>query len=377
MVKPHYIVRNGQSLFDVAIHLFGHQDGAFSLLLDNPGVDHAPLYPGQKLFYTPVELNKDVLKYIKQKNYHPATAGEMSDAPIPEVEPPLMINVTEVSGEVHAVEAGSDVSCQWPILVLLDESESIVITPIMNYPPAGIIIAPDAEVRLNGVHYDNVRSGGMIDVISPVAPEPEGYRYVDVIQSNLKTVSYAAFDHGWQIANNIYDRAHPSNPIIHAALDMQPANPAHAGYLLKDNNLHGHKWRYTTVDGHYCDGSSWHDLDGDEVFVFNMIIFDHLLGRKLFRRITGLTGINIVSPSATWGGENGWRNSSVDDLHALKVEGYTGLNYAISQYESLWTSFIVSPTQAIIYKADVSMENRYGLQAINVGIWGQIIWKYF
>lgn len=83
MTKPFYIVQDGQSLYDVSIELFGHQDGIYSILDDNLFLNLDALYPGQKLYYTPQVLDKKVVQEVKKKSLVFATSSSMTDAPLP------------------------------------------------------------------------------------------------------------------------------------------------------------------------------------------------------------------------------------------------------------------------------------------------------
>lgn len=81
--KPYIIVEEGQGLKDIALMLFGSVDGISSLLTDNAGLNDEPLHAGQKLYYSPAVLNKEVVDYYTKNAYGPASAGTMNDAPLP------------------------------------------------------------------------------------------------------------------------------------------------------------------------------------------------------------------------------------------------------------------------------------------------------
>lgn len=155
MVKLFIIVQDGQSLYDISVQLFGHQDGVASLLWDNPGVDLDALYPGQKLYYTPAVMDKVVLEYIQRKSYVPATASEMNDAPVPPPAPPVdMIIVTQADGSEDEVPIGENVTCSFPIIHLLN-SENEVFDTIDGYPSEGNYLLADInyEVIVDGELY--------------------------------------------------------------------------------------------------------------------------------------------------------------------------------------------------------------------------------
>lgn len=82
-----YIVEPGQSLIDVAILLFGNADGVADLLLANDNLSYGSLYPGQVLYYLPLELNKEVKSIYQKTGYIPATASDMNEAPVPPIAP--------------------------------------------------------------------------------------------------------------------------------------------------------------------------------------------------------------------------------------------------------------------------------------------------
>lgn len=81
--KPYITVEEGQGLKDIALMLFGSVDGIPSLLTDNAGLNDEPLYAGQKLYYTPGVLNKEVVDFYSKNGYGPASAGAMNEAPLP------------------------------------------------------------------------------------------------------------------------------------------------------------------------------------------------------------------------------------------------------------------------------------------------------
>jgi hypothetical protein len=66
---------NNQSLFDIALQVYGDATGAFQLALDNDLSITADLTPGQTLKYDPVNvINRQVVEYYQINNIKPATA---------------------------------------------------------------------------------------------------------------------------------------------------------------------------------------------------------------------------------------------------------------------------------------------------------------
>lgn len=79
-----------------------------------------------------------------------------------------------------------------------------------------------------------------------------------------QTPSYANYDDGWNLANNIYDYTPPANPIYLAELDHDNATPANAFITLKNNNAFGNTARFT-------------DDSGGQTYS-NSYLIDHLTG---------------------------------------------------------------------------------------------------
>lgn len=166
MMKPQYIVQDGQSLFDVSLELFGHQDGVFSILLDNEGLDHDSLYPGQVLFYTPEVMDKKVLQEVKKKGIVFATATYMNDAPVPPPPPESDVVVihlypsTTLSLEAPAeytVPPAQVLNEELEVIVLLGPDESYIIykakikntlgVTIYELMPGEIEVVPDMTAK--------------------------------------------------------------------------------------------------------------------------------------------------------------------------------------------------------------------------------------
>lgn len=77
------IALNNQSLFDIALQVYGDATGAFMLAKENGLSITADLTPGQVLQYDPTNvINKQVVDYYRVNNIKPATA--ITEEPTPE-----------------------------------------------------------------------------------------------------------------------------------------------------------------------------------------------------------------------------------------------------------------------------------------------------
>lgn len=74
---------------------------------------------------------------------------------------------------------------------------------------------------------------------------PSGILYQRPVLTG-QTTSYANYDDGWNLANNVYDYTRPANPATVAELDHDAAEPF---ITLKQNNAFGNKNRFTDDAG--------------------------------------------------------------------------------------------------------------------------------
>ncbi len=135
-----------------------------------------------------------------------------------------------------------------------------------------------------------------------------------------QVTSYANFDEGYNIANDVYDYSSPANPLVKAELDMDAVNPF---ITLKENNAFGNTNRFT-------------DSLGGQDYATTYII-DHL---------TGLAWENVLHNNAspdTWAGFlaeanaltsltfSDWRMATLSEILTIFINhgnGTEGLNYA-------------------------------------------------
>lgn len=150
MVKSRVIVEDGQSLFDVSIMLFGHQDGIFSLIDDNPDVDLTTLTAGQLLYYTPAVLDKATLELYTKRNYKPATSDDMNYAPIPPAPPSTNAVIIHLYGlDDVSVDAPGEFTVP-PSVVEFDSGD-----PSVNLSPGETLTIPACPTIENVIIKDS------------------------------------------------------------------------------------------------------------------------------------------------------------------------------------------------------------------------------
>ena len=76
------IVENNQSVWDIAVQVYGDYSGVKQMMLDNPGVVNfdGALKPGTKLVMNGSVINRNIVDYLSKEGIKPATAlNEMID----------------------------------------------------------------------------------------------------------------------------------------------------------------------------------------------------------------------------------------------------------------------------------------------------------
>lgn len=129
-------------------------------------------------------------------------------------------------------------------------------SPITNL--AGFNFSPASVTVVDGLNqYELFPSDSY--TCTPVTPL-SGITYQQIPFSG-QTTSYNTYDEGWLLANNVFDRTPPTNPIHTAELDYTALDPYNT---LKNNNAFGNTNRFTDVNGLQTYGDEY--------------IIDHLYG---------------------------------------------------------------------------------------------------
>ncbi len=74
-------VESNQSIWDIAIQVYGDCSGVEQLMLDNPGVVNfsEALIAGTKLVVNGAVINKNIVDYFAKKDYKPTHASSLDD----------------------------------------------------------------------------------------------------------------------------------------------------------------------------------------------------------------------------------------------------------------------------------------------------------
>lgn len=77
------VVRNNQSIWDLAIRWYGAPEGVAQLIKDNPNLNfNDDVKAGSVIKITAEPINKAIVEYLEKKKLTPATAYQDGSAPI-------------------------------------------------------------------------------------------------------------------------------------------------------------------------------------------------------------------------------------------------------------------------------------------------------
>lgn len=226
------------------------------------------------------------------------------------------ITVTQADGTEGDYEAGVNVVCEFPELVLLNSVDDLLET-ISSYPAFGKVFAPDSDVLRDGVPYGTVKAGGSINVISDTIV-PTGIMYKRPFVS--QRTSFRTGDVGWHVQNGTFNFAHPTNPETFQELDLAATDWF---YTLKYNNAFGNKYRFTnSVGSEALDGKV--NFSGAKTYTtgggVNYYVIDHLTGLGFYVANLGNTATTVGTPA------NGSWNNAIDVAFAQRAANLAGFN---------------------------------------------------
>lgn len=294
------------------------------------------------------------------------------------------IQVTEADGSTRSEQPQQNVQCQYPVHQLRNTS-GLLLQSLSSFPPGGQITAPDVTVNRDGVFYASAPAGNTVNVISS-GVTPLGILYQEDPQQ-YEMVSFATWDSPWNVLNGIYDRVQPSNPATIQALDYTVTSAA-IGYLLKHNNLWGHKYRFTGSSGGYYEPvtNTWKTVLGaNSTYATecpNGRVYDHLTGKQWADRTSPFSSswsAGLPNPATVINGESGWRIASPGDVYGVVIyDDSARMNHAFQTLLNTSVYWLgTTPTSNTTSAHTFSSTKAIATSTKTASNRVPLIWKYF